>query len=543
MSTSALGGKDGQMSDKVTEAILALNRQLDLPSVINKMLEAAMETTGAPMAAINVVDDDGISVDFHYQGVDPSVMRMLGRAPNSVGTLSQIPFEGALVIDEITEHPAFGGLPPGHPKMGSFLGCALRARGSRFGYLYLASKPGGFTPVDVETVGALAAAVSVAIDNAQLFEESLERENWLAASQAITTALLANPGDETAIARIVASARDLSGAAAAALVLPGLDDEWVMEFTDGTNADEMLGLVLPDDGFAMTVIRAGTGTISNQPPGTTILEPVRGFGPTLYAPLLAGARTLGLLMLWREKAHRNFDDHDLATAQRFSNQAALALQFAELAHVRNVSNLLEERERIADDLHDFVSQELFATAMQIETIADDVPSMARDRLLATLEHVKRAQREVRGVMGQLQGERTSEPLGERVRRELVLAQDSLGFVASLTVDDWAAASAAVEQDPTLSDDIIAVVRESLSNTARHAQATSASLSISAKDGRLSVTIIDDGIGPSGAFSRHSGTSNLANRALRRRGSFSLEPVDENAERPGTKAVWNVAAAT
>jgi signal transduction histidine kinase len=316
-----------------------------------------------------------------------------------------------------------------------------------------------------------------------------------------------------------------------------------MEFTDGTNAAELLGLVLPSDGFAMSVIKAGTGTISNQPPGTTILEPVRGFGPTLYAPLLAGARTLGLLMLWREKANRNFDDHDLATAQRFSNQAALALQFAELAHVRNVSNLLEERERIADDLHDFVSQELFATAMQIETISDDVPPAARDRLLATLEHVKRAQREVRGVMSQLQGDRTSEPLSERVRRELVLAQDSLGFVASLTVDDWAAASAAVEQDPTLSDDIIAVVRESLSNTARHAEASSASLSISAKDGRLSVTIIDDGIGPSGAFSRHSGTSNLANRALRRRGTFSLEPINEEAERPGTRAVWNVAAAT
>ena len=127
------------MSDKVTEAILALNRQLDLPSVINKMLDAARDTTGAPLAAINVLDDNGVSIDFHYQGIDSSVMDLLGRAPNSVGTLSQIPFEGALVIDEITKHPAFGGLPPGHPPLGSFLGCALRARGSVFGYLYLAS--------------------------------------------------------------------------------------------------------------------------------------------------------------------------------------------------------------------------------------------------------------------------------------------------------------------------------------------------------------------------------------------------------------------
>src|SRR5665647_1693181 len=90
MSTRPLGGKDGPMSDKVTEAILALNRQLDLPSVINKMLDAAMDTTGAPLAAINVLDEEGVSVDFHYQGVDSSVMDLLGRAPNSVGTLSQI---------------------------------------------------------------------------------------------------------------------------------------------------------------------------------------------------------------------------------------------------------------------------------------------------------------------------------------------------------------------------------------------------------------------------------------------------------------------
>ncbi len=528
------------MSDAVTDAILALNRQLDLPSVLGKMLEAAQDTTGAPLAAINVLDEAGRSIEFHYQGVDEAIMSKIGRAPNGVGTLAQIPVEGALVIDEITEHPAFQGLPPGHPPLGSFLGCALRARGSVFGYLYLASKEGGFTEVDEATVAALASAASVAIDNAQLFEESLERENWLAASQAITTALLANPGDEDTIARIVTSARDLSGAAAAALVLPGVDDEWVMEFTDGENADALLGLVLPDEGFAMQVIRSSSGTIADEPPGPTILEPVKDFGPTLYAPLLSGARVLGLLMLWREKHHPPFDDHDLGTAQRFSNQAALALQFAELAHVRNVSNLLEERERIADDLHDFVSQELFATAMQIESISEDVPDTVKDRLLSTLEHVKRAQREVRGVMGQLQGERTSEPLGERVRRELLLAQDSLGFVASLTVDDWAAASAAVEQDPTLSDDIIAVVRESLSNTARHADATAASVSISAHDGRLSVTIVDNGIGPSGAYSRHSGTSNLANRALRRRGSFALEAVNEGAEKPGSRATWNVA---
>lgn len=528
------------VSKALPEAIITMGRELDLAHVLAKMLEAATDATGAPFAAINVLDENGKSVDFHYRGMDASVWKALRRAPNAVGVLAQIPAEGALIIDELTKHPAFLGLPPGHPPMGSFLGYALRTRSEVFGYLYLASKEGGFTEEDAEIVAVLASAAAVAIENAQLYEAALAREQWLAASQAITTDLLAKPGDEDAFAAIIENARTLGRASSGALVLPGIGDEWVMEFTSGARADELLGQVLPEDGFAISVIRSGVGTVAAEPPGPSIIEPVRSFGPTLYAPLRAGARTLGLLMLWRDKGQPQFDAHDLATAQRFSNQAAIALQFAELAHVRNMESLLAERERIADDLHDFVSQELFATAMQLEALMPEVDEDIAARLKSTLEHVKRAQHEVRGVMGQLQGERTSEPLAERVRREILLAQGSLGFSPTLQVDDWGAASAAVDADPTLSDDIIAVIRELLSNVARHAGATVASVTLSAGDGRLSVTIVDDGKGPAGAQNRHSGTSNLANRALRRRGTFSLTPVSDDPVRPGTRAEWNVA---
>jgi signal transduction histidine kinase len=525
----------------LTDAIIALGRELELPAVLDKMLLAAVANTGAEFAAINVLDENGISVDFHYKGMDSKVWERIGRAPNSVGVLAQIPATGALVIREITEHPAFRGLPPGHPPLGSFLGAALRTRNDVFGYLYLASKPGGFTPDDEAVVAALAAAASVAIENAELYEEALEREQWLTASQLITTTLLANPGDEAAIASIIATARTLGDAASAALVLPGVGDEWVMEFTDGHKAEALLGQVLPADGFAMSVIRSGQGTVAPLPPGPSIIDPVQDFGPTLYAPLHAGNRTEGLLMLWREKGAAVFDEHDLAIAQRFSNQAAVALQLAELAHVRNVESLLAERERIADDLHDFVSQELFATAMQLEAVAESADPEIAARLRATLAHVKRAQHEVRGVMSQLQGERTSEPLAERVRREILMAQDSLGFAPVLSVDDWGAASAAVELDPTLSDDIVAVLRELLSNVARHSKATSVAVTLSASEGRVAVVIVDDGIGPAGATTRHSGTSNLANRALRRSGTFRLVAASNAKDRPGTRAEWNVAA--
>lgn len=529
------------MSDALTEAIVALNAQLDLPHVLDKFLDASTVHTGARYSAINVLDSEGVSVDFHYTGMSPHVWEMLGRAPNSVGVLSQIPSEGTLNIAEITDHPSFEGLPKGHPPLGAFLGTALKVRGTVFGYLYLANKDGGFTEADETVVLALAAATSVAIDNAQLYEGALARERWLEASQEITTSLLSNPGDEEAFEEIVEAAKELAGASHVALVLPGVDDEWVMEFTAGDSADRLLGLVLPQEGYAMSTIRTGEGTIAAEPPGGTILDPVRDFGPTLYAPLQAQGRTVGLLMLWRDKGQAAFDDHDLATAQRFANQAAMALSLAELNHVKNVTSMLEDRERLADDLHDFVSQELFATAIQLETMADNVPAEFRERLLNTLEHVKRAQREVRGVMSSLSGQRTSEPLSERVRRELVMAQDSMGFAPTVQVE-WASVAHAIAGDPSLSDDVCAVVRELLSNIVRHAKATAVHLTIEAKGNRLSVVTTDDGIGPAGATARHSGTSNLANRAIRRRGTFTLSTVRPGSSRPGTVAEWNVEAA-
>ena len=121
---------------------------------------------------------------------------------------------------------------------------------------------------------------------------------------------------------------------------------------------------------------------------------------------------------------------------------------------------------------------------------------------------------------------------------MVMAKDSLGFAPTMQVD-WAGVDDAVIADPTLADDALAVLRELLSNVARHAHATAVHVDLGASDGRFSVVISDNGIGPAGARNRHSGTSNLAGRALRRNGTFTLDPVAPSAEHPGTRAEWNV----
>ena len=141
-------------------------------------------------------------------------------------------------------------------------------------------------------------------------------------------------------------------------------------------------------------------------------------------------------------------------------------------------------------------------------------------------------------MSTLDDERSSEPLSERVRREIVLSQNVLGFAPTVRVD-WDALPPELCADASLVDDLVAVVRESLSNVAQHAKASKVKIRIVVEGDQLEVSVTDNGVGPPEEFSRHSGTSNLANRALRRAGSFSLQPAKPDKPRPGSVMLWTV----
>ncbi|WP_062072342.1 sensor histidine kinase [Demequina sediminicola] len=526
----------------LADAITALNQNLELDDVLDLLVESARQLTGAQYAALHVLDPKGGSVAFHVKGMDEEAQGLIGHPPGRVGVLARIPAQGTLSVDNVRTHPAHEGMPANHPQLGTFLGTALTVRGVVFGYLYLADKSSSFNDDDEQVILALAAGAAVAIDHAKLYDLAKDRERWLEASQRLTTEMLTGTDEEEVLQEVVDAARRLGRAQTAAIVLPGVSDEWVIEFASGAGAEMLLGLVLPDEGHGMQVVRSGTGLVAPAPPGTHVLKEVTDYGPSMYAPLSAEGKAVGLMMLWRDTGDTEFSEDDLATAQRFAHQAALVLTLTELSHARNHTALLEERERLADDLHDFVSQELFATSMQLESIAQECSPEVQTRLAGTLDHVKRAQHEVRGVMRSLSGQRSAEPIADRARRELTMAAASLGFSPDVDVAQWSAVSDAVAADATLSDDIIAVMRELLSNVARHAKASAVKFWIHVGDGRLEIGVQDNGIGPSGAHKRYSGTSNLANRALRRHGSFALVAANKDAEMPGSIATWNVETA-
>jgi signal transduction histidine kinase len=549
--------EDSFAAAELLQAALALASDLDLPTVLHRFVTASAELTGSRFGAINVLDARGRSTTFVHTGVDERLAALLGRAPHATGVLGAIPPHGTLRLTDLLDHPQFKGFPPHHPRMGSFLGTAVRVRNRVYGYLYLADKPGGFTDIDEEVVLALAAAAAVAIQNAQMYAESERREHWLRAGQQITTMLLSGAEQEDVLTQIAVSSRQVAGADTAALVLPGIGDQWVMEIVDGVGADELMGTVMPPDGRARTVLRDGNGLVVDSLSRARAMrvEAMRQFGPALYAPMQGNGQGVGVLILLRKVGSAPFGPSDLATAETYAAQAALALVLAEARHAQDVAALLDERERIARDLHDLAIQQLFATGMQLETVRRRAargvdPTELTGIVEDALDNVDSTVRQIRSIVHALRDPDASAPLAERLRREASLARTGLGFAPSLlvtvdgrvldTVDalDGDAGSLDDRVGEDMADDVVAVVREGLANAARHAQATAVTVRVDlagdGPSGSVTVEVEDDGAGLPPERDRKSGTDNLAARARRHGGTFTLGTT---AVGRGTLLTW------
>ena len=538
------GEADAPQAD-LLKAVIALASHLDLPTVLQQFVETASRLTGARYAAMGVLDAYGETSTFVQTGMDPADVERLGHPPRGYGVLGAIPQHDALLLDDLTQHPDFGGFPPGHPPMHAFLGVPIRIDNQVYGRLYLTEKAGGFTEEDASMVRLLASAAAAAIHNSQMYASARDRERWLRVEQEITTTLLSGAEEEEALEMIAARVRQVADADVAIIVLPSIGDTWVMEIVDGEDADEFIGTVMPSDGRAMTALRDGQGLIVDSLARSPVLliPAMRRFGPAMYAPLQANGRGIGVLILVRREDRPPFVPSDLTTAESFASQAALALVLAEARHAQDVAALLDERARIARDLHDLAIQQLFATGMQLEAARNAVrsgehhPVKLAAVLEAALAGVDDSVRQIRSIVHSLRDPDANVALVERLRREASLARAGLGFAPSLVIDVDGRIGGTQEEDALiaevidaridadLADDVVAVVREGMANAARHARASSVFVRVSVtgagRSGRVHVTVEDDGSGVDGRSTRRSGLDNLAARSRRHGGSCEI----------------------
>jgi GAF domain-containing protein len=204
---------------ELLSAVVSLSRRLDLAQVLAELSKTAPELTGAGAAAVNVLDGRGIDERFYTYGADEALATQLRQFRRAMPLVARVPTHEPLILDKLP--PSLVGLPPDAEMLvDNFLGVPVRVRHTVFAHVYLVNKAGGFARDDAETVSALANAAGVTIENAQLYQASQRRESWLAAGQGITTMLLSGAEEEEALTVIASQAKDVAGAATAALTAP-----------------------------------------------------------------------------------------------------------------------------------------------------------------------------------------------------------------------------------------------------------------------------------------------------------------------------------
>ncbi|MGW6400140.1 sensor histidine kinase [Streptomyces sp. NPDC055134] len=548
--TRGLQGLSAELTARVPqllEAMRSVGTGLELHTTLDRICETAAELADARYAAIGVVSEDGEALsDFVFHGVDVETAELIGRLPDGHRGLL-----GALINDpdpvrlaNLADDPRSCGFPAHHPPMRTFLGVPIRVQGEIFGNLYLTEKQGGveFNDYDLNMVRVLATEAGIAIGNARLYEAARQRERWIDGSVAVTTALLSGSDAEDALQVVAEQARHLSGSAAGIVLLPAEEGGMEIVAVSSDEPSQALGVIIPAESEIVTELLGGAAVfiddVSTDPRILTDLA--HEYGPAMMLPLQSDGRVLGTLVTPRARGARPFTDAERTLATQFASQAALALMMAEAQRDRERLAVYEDRDRIARDLHDLVIQRLFATGMMLESAQrrSVVPEVqvgvgrAVDELDVTIQ-------EIRTAIFALQQGPAEAPSGLRTRilREINMAAVPLGFKPT---HHFAGAVDTVVGELT-GKNLIAALREALSNAFRHAEAARIDVVVDANvtlpDGQPGVrlTVADDGVGiPEGG--RRSGLKNLKRRADSLGGDSWYGPgIGEDGG--GTTVIW------
>ncbi|MFF8993571.1 GAF domain-containing protein [Streptomyces sp. NPDC014983] len=536
------GGRDRMQT--LLDAVMAIGSDLELKDLLRRIVQSAVDLVDASYGALGVVGEEDTIRQFITVGMDDEAIAKIGHYPEGHGILGLLIREPRpLRLEDLGEHPEATGFPAGHPPMRTFLGAPVQVRGKVFGNLYLTDKRGGlpFDADDEVVLQSLAAAAGVAIDNARLYDASRHRERRLSASADMTRALLSGAPPEEILRSLADTVRQMTGTDLVTLALPvGDGPDLTVEAAAGEAADRLLGLALPATTMASKVFTAGepvtSAALSDDPRGSGGSASVVRLGPAFFVPVGDSERVRGVLQVANVPGGPSFSDATIDMVSAFADQAALVLKLAEHRRETEQLTLLGDRDRIARDLHDQVIQRLFADGLTLQAVLGRVRDepVATERILRVVDDLDDTIKIIRTTIFALQHRDRQEQAGGLRTQLLALTDESarvLGFAPALRMTGLLDTGVPGAH----ADHLLAVLREALSNAARHARATTVEVTAEASDRSLRLTVADNGRGIDPAATRRSGLANLRSRAEELGGTCYVARRDPT----GTLLEWSV----
>jgi signal transduction histidine kinase len=489
----------------LVDAGIALSSELSIDAVLQKLVEAAAELTGARYAALGVIDQGGQQLErFVTTGIDAETHARIGDLPRGRGILGVLIRDAQpLRLADLGADPRSVGFPEHHPSMKTFLGVPILLRGVAYGNLYLTEKEGEaeFTQEDEDLVGLLAAQAAVAIENARLYESATRWLRQLESLNEVGNALASELDFERLLDLIAARTRELVGARLVSIALPTLDGALRVEAAAGEGFEAMIGTTFaPDSSKTGRVFERGRServdSVLEDPEIDQSAARAFGIHAALYVPLLARGRAIGVLVAHdREGSDPRFTDDDLRLAETFAARAAIAVNLAERVSRDALRRVVEaqelERKRLARELHDETGQALTSIILGLRTVDDATTDEERSEALGSLrELVLSTLNDVRRLAVELRPKALDDfglvPALERLSDTF---QETSGIVVH-----FEAQLGEHRLPPEAETALYRIVQEALTNVAKHSGASNVSVLLTRKDGGVVALVEDDGRG-------------------------------------------------
>ena len=498
-----------------------MGREADLAPLLTRLMDVACELIGADHGAIGLVDPARRIVrTAAVRNMPPNELG--AEMEPGVGLAGQVLATGATVYARrygdlahptqpaLVEHVVIGvPIRWGNDLIGVFgLGRALQpAR------LLRRSRRPLFAPRDINAVEEFARYAAIAVHNARRYADERRRADRLAVVARVARLITGDLNLDDLLDSAAQAIHELLGYENVAIAQLATDapETLVVRSFGGSYKDLIQGTYrIP---FAQGLIGAAARTREIVLVNDVSLDPrymptpgVTGTHAELAVPIVLGSDVLGVVNVERRTP---FDQDDAEALRIVADQLAVAIENARLYEAARRGAVLEERHRIARELHDSVTQQLFSATLVAQSVA---PAFARDqaegerRATMMLDLARTALAEMRGLLAEL---RPHGPSGERlpkppltdpglttVGRSGLVAALRAHFVSSLLGDLQVRldADAYVAQPPEREEALYRIIRESVHNIIKHARATEAEVSLAVNAEGIQVLVRDNGIG-------------------------------------------------
>jgi signal transduction histidine kinase len=492
------------------QASLELVGVLSLDEVLQRIVDMARAQAGARYAALGMIGEDGKIERFIPAGMTTEQVKHIGDLPVGNGMLGAVMVEkGAIRIPEIAEDPRSGGFPAHHPEMHPFLGVPIISGDRLLGLIYLTDKEDHFefTDSDERVIEILAAYAAVAISNAKLYQDVVDRdESLMKRNQDL--ALINN------MAAAVTSSLEIDNILQQALerVLDYLDveageiflaDENGQAFRLANHLGDIVKSFWTRDSFSLgegpigQVAENGRPMVSIDPERevgyfrTDVIE--SGLCCVACIPMATRGSVVGVMCV-AAKEPQNFDERVLDLMGSIGTWAALSIENVRLGRQSRRLAVLEERERIGMDLHDGIIQSIYAVGLALDYARgtlDAEPDAARSKINQAIEGLDTTIRDIRSYIldlrpRQFRGEDLMEGLEQLVEEFNANSRSQAILIGPRNgLDGLPTANATT---------LFHICQEALANAAKHAKAGLVDVRLLTSDERIIMEVTDDGLG-------------------------------------------------